>query len=120
MQKAYARRRRGHLYSRFNPARLLMVQEREKRCLSLLSRHGCSLWKVKNSWKLAAVLVIFLRDFIKWGVRPENIVGIDLLAERIAEAIHVCPKAMEIHLRNAAIRPSREIWHLIAGFFAVC
>src|SRR5947209_16429024 len=42
IQEAYARRRSGHLYSRFNPAYLFMVQEREQRFLSLLSRHGCA------------------------------------------------------------------------------
>jgi ubiquinone/menaquinone biosynthesis C-methylase UbiE len=46
-----------------------------------------------------------LRDFIKWGARPENIVGIELLRERMAEAVELCPKAISIHQGNAARLP---------------
>jgi ubiquinone/menaquinone biosynthesis C-methylase UbiE len=103
LQQAYARRRNGHLYSRFNPAHLLMVQEREKRLLGLLSRHGCESLERKKILEIGCGNGDLLRDFVKWGARPENIVGIDLLPERVAEAIHVCPKVMEIHQGNAAI-----------------
>ena len=37
IEQAYARRKRGYLYSRFNPAYLFMVQEREQRFLALLA-----------------------------------------------------------------------------------
>jgi ubiquinone/menaquinone biosynthesis C-methylase UbiE len=103
IQQAYARRRNDHLYSRFNPAHLLMVQEREKRLLSLLCRHGCESLEKKKILEIGCGTGDLLRDFVKWGARPENIVGIDLLPERVAEAIHLCPKAMEIHQGNAAI-----------------
>lgn len=43
-----------------------------------------------------------LRDFIKWGARPENITGIELLPERVADAAHLCPKSMQICQGNAA------------------
>jgi len=46
-----------------------------------------------------------LRDFIKWGARPENIVGIELLPERLAEAVELCPKGINIHQGNAAEMP---------------
>src|SRR5947208_1290913 len=101
IQQAYARRRSGHLYSRFNPAYLLMMQEREKRLLSLLlSRHGCASLEKKKILEVGCGSGDLLRDFIKWGARPENIAGLDSLPERIVEAIHVWPKAMEIRLGN--------------------
>jgi SAM-dependent methyltransferase len=103
IQQAYARRQSGHLYSRFNPAHLLMVQERERCLLSLLSRHGCESLERKKILEIGCGTGDLLRDFVKWGARPENIVGIDLLPERVAEAIHLCPKAMEIHRGNAAV-----------------
>jgi ubiquinone/menaquinone biosynthesis C-methylase UbiE len=46
--------------------------------------------------------VIFFATSLS-GARTENIVGIDLLPDRVAEAMHLCPKALEIHQGNAAI-----------------
>jgi ubiquinone/menaquinone biosynthesis C-methylase UbiE len=103
IQQAYARRRSGHLYSRFNPAHLLMVHERERRLLSLLSRHRCESLERKQILEIGCGNGDLLRDFIKWGARPENIVGIDLLPDRIAEAIHLGPESMKIRQGNAAM-----------------
>jgi ubiquinone/menaquinone biosynthesis C-methylase UbiE len=44
-----------------------------------------------------------LRDFINWGARPENVLGVELLSDRVAEATRLAPKAVEIHQGNAAI-----------------
>ena len=103
IREAYARRRSGNLYSRFNPAQLLMVQEREQRFLSALARHGFAQLESRKILEIGCGTGDLLRDFIKWGARPENIIGIDLLHERVAEAIHLCPKGMDIHQANAAI-----------------
>jgi SAM-dependent methyltransferase len=43
-----------------------------------------------------------LRDFVKWGARPENVTGIDLIEDRISEARHLCPTGMRIEPGNAA------------------
>ena len=102
IQEAYARRKRGNLYSCFNPAQLLLVQEREKRFLRLFSRHGCAPLTGKKILEIGCGTGELLREFIKWGARPENIVGIELLSERVAEAIELCPQSMEIQQGNAA------------------
>jgi len=102
IQEAYAKRRSGHLYSRFNPAYLFMVQEREYRFLSLLSRHGCAPLENKTILEVGCGNGDLLRDFIKWGARPQNITGIELLPERVAEAVELCPKGIKIHQGNAA------------------
>src|SRR2546426_6256597 len=96
IQEAYARRRSGHLYSRFNSAYLFMVQEREQRFLALLSRHGCVPLDNKRILEIGCGSGDLLRDFIKWGARPENIVGIELLSERLAEAVELCSKGINI------------------------
>src|SRR5215469_15525839 len=103
IREAYARRRSGHLYSRFNPAYLLMVQERERRLLSLLCRHGCGSLEKKKILEIGCGNGDLLRDFIKWGAQPKNITGIELLSERVTEAIHLCPKDVDIHQANAAV-----------------
>jgi len=87
IQEVYARRKRGDLYSCFNRAHLLLVQEREKRFLHLFSRYGCAPLTGKKILEIGCGTGELLREFIKWEARPENIVGIDLLPERVAEAI---------------------------------
>jgi len=102
IREAYARRRNGNLYSRFNPAYLLMVQEREQRFLSALARHGFAQLESRKILEIGCGTGDLLRDFIKWGARPENVIGIDLLHERVTAAMELCPKAMVICQGNAA------------------
>jgi ubiquinone/menaquinone biosynthesis C-methylase UbiE len=102
IHEAYARRRDGTLYSRFNPAYLFMVQEREQQILKLLARHGFAHLKEKTVLEIGCGNGDLLRDFIKWGARPENLCGIDLLPERVAEAIRVCPNEVKILVGNVA------------------
>ena len=47
----------------------------------------------------------WLRDFIKWGARPENITGIDLLADRVSKARRLCPPSVRIECASAAELP---------------
>ena len=102
IQEAYARRRNGHLYSRFNPAYLFMVQEREQRFLTLLSHYGCVPLENKTILEVGCGTGDLLRDFIKWGARPQNITGIELVPERVVEAVELCPKGIKVHQGNAA------------------
>src|SRR5260370_39862552 len=44
----------------------------------------------------------WLREFIKWGARPENLVGLDLLPDRIEECRRLCPGKVTVHCRNAS------------------
>jgi hypothetical protein len=59
------------------------------------------LWTAKEFWRLAVVAAISCA-ILSVGARPENIVGIELLPERIVEAVELCPKAISIHQGNAA------------------
>ena len=102
IQEAYARRRKGDLYSRFNPAHLFIVQQREKGFLELLLRHGCAPLQTKKILEIGCGTGDNLRDFVKWGALPENVTGIDLLTDRIAEAVRLCPAKMRIQAGNAA------------------
>jgi ubiquinone/menaquinone biosynthesis C-methylase UbiE len=102
IHEAYARRQSGSLYSRFNRAYLFMVQEREQRFLKLLARYVCSPLENKNILEIGCGTGDLLRDFIKWGARPENLVGVELIEERVTEALHLCPKNVEILQGNAA------------------
>ena len=44
----------------------------------------------------------WLRDFLKWGARPENVVGVDLLASRLSEARRLCPERLSLVCGSAS------------------
>ena len=92
---AYARRRSGFLYSRFNRAYLFMVQERELRLLDLLARYGFGQLGGRKILEIGCGNGDLLRDFIKWGARPENLVGVELIDERVADAIIFAQKTSQ-------------------------
>lgn len=102
IHEAYARRHSSNLYSRFNRAYLFMVQEREQRLLRLLAHYGFAQLESKKILEIGCGNGDLLRDFIKWGARPNNLFGIDLIADRVAEAINLCPQGVKIRQGNAA------------------
>lgn len=100
IRAVYARREpRSWRYSPFNPAQLLSTHEVEAGVTRLLRRHrledltildiGCG----GGSW---------LRRLIDWGARPENLTGIDLLPDRIAEAIRLSAPSLNLICGSAA------------------
>ena len=86
---AYARRK--HLvpadrYSYFDRGSLLLVQSRERHALQLLAEQGCRPLDRKKIVEVGCGTGSWLRDFIRWGARPENLAGVDLLPDSLAEA----------------------------------
>jgi SAM-dependent methyltransferase len=102
IRAAYARRQCGDLYSWFNPGHLFMIQGREQRLLTLLNRHGCKQLQTEKILEVGCGKGYWINDFIKWGARPENITGIDLIPEHIAMAKHLCPETVTLACGNAA------------------
>ncbi len=102
IRSAYGRRADRGWYSWLNPAHLLAMQEIERALVTALVRHG------RRSLDNVAVLDVgcgtgaWLREFIKLGVRPERLCGVDLVAERIAEARQLCPAGVTLQCGNAA------------------
>ena len=102
IRSAYAKRRSGSVYSMFDPAQMLAVQERERKLLKRLAACG-----FHSTLERARILEIgcgtgfWLREFIRWGARPENIVGIDLLPQRIASAQSLCPSGVTLSCQSA-------------------
>jgi ubiquinone/menaquinone biosynthesis C-methylase UbiE len=43
----------------------------------------------------------WLREFIKWGARPENITGVDLLPDRVSEARQLSPEGVRVECGSA-------------------
>src|SRR5215831_12010876 len=86
----YARRKTGDSrYSWFNPAQMLMLQDRERRFLQLLRRTGMSSLEDKRILEIGCGAGFWLREFIKWGAPPQNLTGVELLSDRAEEARHL-------------------------------
>lgn len=80
-----------------------MLQTREREVLPLLARHGFERLGDKRILEIGCGTGQWLRDFIKWGARPDQLVGVDLLADRLAEARRVCPQEVTLICCNAAV-----------------
>ena len=103
IRAAYAKRQKDDArYSYFSMSNLLLMQEREQRLLTLLQRNGFAPLHTKKILEVGCGTGAWLREFIKWGARPENITGIELLVDRVAEARYLCPEAVRIVSGNAA------------------
>jgi ubiquinone/menaquinone biosynthesis C-methylase UbiE len=106
IRAAYGRREKDDArYSWFNPGYQFMVQERERRILSVLCRYDCTALESKTVLEVGCGTGQWLRDFVKWGARPENVTGIDLLPERLSRARRSCPPAVRIECASAAALP---------------
>ena len=102
IRAAYVKRQGDLRYSWFSPGHLFMIQERERQLLAVLARHACAPLNAKKILEVGCGTGYWLREFVKWGARPEHIVGIDLLADRVAEARRLCPETVEIRCGSAA------------------
>lgn len=106
VRSAYARRQSSDsLYSCFNPGQLFILQERERRVLSALRRSGAGPMAPKQILEIGCGNGYWLRDFIKWGARPENLTGMDLLPDRVAEARRLCPPGVRLQCGSVAHLP---------------
>ena len=97
----YTQRRDGKRYSRFDPAELFSLQQRERYVLTLLKDYGRAALHAQRILEVGCGGGEWLRAMIQWGAAPENLVGIDLLPERVSEARRLCPSTVTI-LRGRA------------------
>ena len=102
IRAAYSGRDERGLYSFFQPAQLLTIQERERKLLSLLKANGIrSLAQIKIL-EIGCGEGLWPREFVNWGAKPENLWGIDLLPDRINRARGLCPSGVTLECRDAS------------------
>lgn len=102
IRAVYADRQAASRYSCLDPGHLFMVQDRERQVLGLLERYGLLPLETKKILEIGCGSGFWLREFVKWGARPENIFGVDLLPGRIAEARILCPEGVSLWCGSAS------------------
>jgi len=81
---------------------VLQIEEVQREMQFLISRRiGPDLSK-KRILEVGCGSGYWLRQFIQWGARPENLSGIDLIPERIAKARELCPTAVYVQCTEAS------------------
>jgi ubiquinone/menaquinone biosynthesis C-methylase UbiE len=94
IKKAYEKRElleKSNRYSLFNKSFLFFLQEREREILDILFRFNIKDLSDKKVLELGCGAGAILRDFLRYGAKPENCYGIDLLLERIETAKWLSP-----------------------------
>jgi ubiquinone/menaquinone biosynthesis C-methylase UbiE len=101
--EAYARRAAATPQSSwFDPGHVFMVQEVERRMLAALTRHGVAPLHSKRILEIGCGHGHWLRELIKWGARPTNVTGVDLLADRLTQARRMNVAGVKLIRANAA------------------
>lgn len=89
-------------YSILNPEVLLGMQERQRALLGLLARHASASLDELRVLEIGCGVGGNLLELIWLGLRPENLVGNELLPERASLARRNLPAACEVIQGNAA------------------
>jgi len=92
-------------YSWANAGHVFNIQERERQMLLLLRREGAFPLAGRTILDVGCGTGGWLRDFVKWGARPEDLFGIELMAERVAMANRLCVPGTRIACGSAARLP---------------
>ena len=102
-----ARQANDPRYSWTSPGHVFAVQERERAVLALLADEACLPLGDRAILEVGCGTGFWLREFVKWGARPERVQGIDLLPTRLDEARRLCPPAVGVSCASAARLPFR-------------
>jgi ubiquinone/menaquinone biosynthesis C-methylase UbiE len=89
-------------YSWFNADYLYRMQERERRVLRVLTRYGCLPAGDKTVLEIGCGAAHWLREFVKWGFAPANVVGLDLLPDKISAARKLSPETLTLKCCSAS------------------
>ncbi len=76
-------------------------------------RHGCTRLKRLKVLDIGGGSGEWLQKFIQWGARPENLKGIDLIAERVTQAQKLLPPTVTLRAASAAKLDANDSFDVI-------
>jgi ubiquinone/menaquinone biosynthesis C-methylase UbiE len=100
IKSAYQRTKSAGYYSLFDAGILFLVQEREKLLLRRLQKHGHKQLADSRFLEVGCGSGLWLREFIKWGVSPSNMTGVELRPEALSGAARLCPSGVTLKCMN--------------------
>ena len=94
---AYQRRSKpAGYYSLFDPGILFIMQERERILLKRLKQRGRDPLTGSRFLEIGCGSGHWLQQFIRWGVSPADVTGIDLRPDVLSEAARLCPQEVTL------------------------
>ena len=100
IRQRYLRRDRSGrdaaMYSLLRPDQYMTQQEKERCFLSFLSQFDRAAIKTMKVLEIGCGGGANILQFLRWGFRPENITGNELMPDYCAQARHRLPAAVEI------------------------
>lgn len=105
IRSVYAGRTDTSKYSWFSSGQQLMMHGAARALLDALRRAGASRLDEARVLEIGCGSGHWLRELVQWGVRPEHLVGIDLIAERLGDARARCAPNVRLLAASAAALP---------------
>jgi SAM-dependent methyltransferase len=110
---------KSDLYSLFNKAHLFMVQQRQRELLTVLKQNGFA--------DLPNLLILemgcggggVLAEHLNFGATPENLIGVDLLFDRLLHARHTLPNSGFSNADGQSLPYATETFDLALQYTAI-
>jgi SAM-dependent methyltransferase len=117
IRATFAQRRNGAPYAWSTPAYVFIMQGVERQLLRFLAANGMASLSGKSILEIGCGTGHWLREFVKWGAHPHDVVGMDLLADRVGEARALCAQGVHLFCGSAAVLPlPAQSFDLVAQF----
>ena len=105
IRTVYAGRTDTAKYSWFSSGQQLMLHGAARALLDALRRAGMSWLDEMRVLEIGCGSGHWLRELVQWGVRPDHLAGIDLIAERLGDARARCAPGVRLAAASAAALP---------------
>jgi ubiquinone/menaquinone biosynthesis C-methylase UbiE len=105
IRSVYAGRTDTAKYSWFSSGQQLILQGAARALLDALRRAGVSRLDDVRVLEIGCGSGHWLRELVQWGVRPDHVVGIDLISERLGDARARCAPSVRLAAASAAALP---------------
>lgn len=94
-------------YSLFKEENLLAHLDLQYEILSLFRKFSRTSLETERILDVGCGRAYWLRQMIQWGAKPENLFGVDLIADRLQDAKKLCPSQVTLECGDAS--------HLVFG-----